>query len=59
MAEARRILSYFELPKKAQPPKSIWHSVKKCTDFVEKNLNPGDKKNSDGGYLEFSDKEIE
>jgi len=57
IAEARRILSYLaNLPKKAQPPKAIWHSQDKCAEFIETNmkLESGDQNEQ---FLEFEDEE--
>jgi hypothetical protein len=57
VSEARRILSYFELPEKAHPPKAIWHSPTKCADFIRTAM---DLKNpSDQQFLEFNDSEVE
>jgi hypothetical protein len=54
--EARRILSFFQLPKASQPPKAIWHSSEKCANFIEASFkNPGQDKQ----YLEFNDSEVE
>lgn len=57
VGEARRILEFFKLPTKAQPPKAIWHSSEKCAEFVRKAL---DVTNAERPMmLEFSDSEIE
>jgi hypothetical protein len=58
VSEARRILSYIQnLPKKAMPPKSIWHSSTKCAEFIETNMNP-DNLNKQT-FLEFEEPEIQ
>lgn len=57
VSESRRIISYHrELPDKDRPPKSIWHSYKKCAEWIENRMNP-DKKA--GGSFEFIENEVE
>lgn len=36
VSDARRILSYFEIPDDKRPPQSIWHSPDKCSEWVKK-----------------------
>jgi len=55
--EARRIISYLEnLSEEMLPPHSIWHSARKCAQWI-KDHQPG--KNTGTGMLEFSDREVE
>lgn len=56
MTEARRILSYYEMPEEGQPPKSLWHSPDKCNDWIKRYFDK-DNKGSKGGDLVFSDYE--
>jgi hypothetical protein len=54
--EARRILSYFEIPEDKRPPRSIWHSPDKCSDWIKKAFDP-DAKDKPGSMLMFDDAE--
>lgn len=61
VTEARRILSYYQhLGEQQRPPKSIWHSTKKCEKWI-KDHDPfkkdGDK--SGGSALDINDWERE
>jgi hypothetical protein len=60
VAEARRILSYHHnLPEEQRPPKSIWHSIKKCEKWIEDH-NPYDKdKRGPENQISFDDWEQE
>lgn len=62
MAESRRILSYYKnYGDEQRPPKSIWHSVKKCEEWIEDH-NPfkKDKENkTNQGSIGFDDWERE
>jgi hypothetical protein len=42
-----------------QPPKSIWHSVKKCNDWIEAHMPGKDKKSSGGGFIDIEEWERE
>lgn len=56
VSEARRILSYHEhLTEEQRPPPSLWHSVRKCTEYIDAH-RPGR-----GGdpSLTFADHEVE
>lgn len=55
VSEARRIISYFEIPEKMRPPKSIWHSPDKCHKWIEDQYDPDKKGKS--GELTFDDYE--
>lgn len=55
--EARRILSYFQLGEDKRPPKSIWHSPKKCMAWIEARFKDGDKGNT--GKIDINDWERE
>jgi hypothetical protein len=55
--ESRRIISYLEnLTEEMMPPQSIWHSARKCHNWIKAH-QPGNKEGS--GMLEFSDREVE
>ncbi len=42
------------------PPQSIWHSPKKCYQWVkDRRKERYDGKGSSGGFLEFKDTEVE
>lgn len=57
VAEARRILGYLtHLTDEMRPPKSIWHSVKQCNEWIDSH-RPGSSSNS--GMFEFNDHEIQ
>jgi hypothetical protein len=57
VGEARRILSYHSnLTEEQRPPKSIWHSRKKCADWIDEHM-PG--RESAGGNITFNPNEIE
>ncbi len=61
VVEARRILSYYKnYTDEQRPPKSIWHSVKKCEAWIEDH-NPfdKDKKGVSEAQLSFDDWETE
>lgn len=58
VAEARRILSYMELPEEQQPPESIWHSSGKCREWIKQH-NPFAKDKMGSGMLEFDDSQVE
>jgi hypothetical protein len=60
VSEARRILSYYKnYSDEQRPPRSIWHSSKKCDDWIEKH-SPFDKdKKADEGMFAFDDWEKE
>lgn len=58
VAEARRINSYHKLPKDAMPPKSIWHSYKKCNKWIEDHQTGG-KEQGQSGMLDIEDWEQE
>lgn len=58
VAEARRCISYIQnLPGDMQPPRSLWHSRRKCAEWIE-NHQPG-KESDSGGHFVFSDNERE
>lgn len=60
VSETRRILSYLKnLTEDQQPPKSIWHSQKKCADFIERAMKVNTKGTGASQFLEFADKELE
>lgn len=59
--EARRILGYHaHYGDEQRPPKSIWHSIKKCDQWI-KDHNPFEKDKPKGNeaQLEFADWERE
>lgn len=58
VSEARRILSYYELPDDHRPPKSIWHSAEKCSDFIEHSYKQMAGGGSGSGRLELEDSEL-
>lgn len=42
------------------PPKSIWHSPKKCVQWVkDRRDDRTSKKDGSGGFLEFKETEVE
>lgn len=48
VTEARRIIGYLKhLPEEQRPPRSIWHSSKKCQKWIEDH-NPYKKDNERG-----------
>lgn len=55
--EARRIISYFELPEDKRPPKSLWHSAEKCSKWIEKAFDS--KGGGKSEVLTFDDAERE
>lgn len=57
MAEARRIISYYELPERVQPPKSIWHSYEKCKKWIDDHWSADSDKGK--GTLDFGEDDIE
>lgn len=57
VVEARRILSYFEIPEDKRPPQAIWHSPDKCSKWIKKAFDPKEK--GSGGGLNFEDFERE
>jgi hypothetical protein len=58
VAEARRIISMLKIPDDMRPPKSIWHSSKKCEQWV-KNHKPGAKDQGKSGMIDIEDWERE
>jgi hypothetical protein len=61
VVEARRILSYHQhLPDEQRPPKSIWHSLKKCQAWIEEHNPYKDSKDkTPQGQLSLDDWEHE
>lgn len=57
VSEARRIISYFEIPEDKRPPKSLWHSPTKCNDWIKKAFDVKDKGGQ--GIMSFDDAERE
>ncbi len=58
VAEARRILSYLtNVPKKALPPKAIWHSPDRCAEFIEEHMKFDSNENEQ--FIEFQDDEMQ
>ena len=56
VGEARRILSYISnVPPKAMPPKALWHSPKKCKEYIDAHLDS----TASPGMLEFAESEVE
>jgi len=59
VVEARRILSFFEhLTEEQRPPKSIWHSAKKCARYIEDHA-PGKEGGGSSAMYFDSDREVE
>jgi hypothetical protein len=60
VAEARRILSYLKhLGEEQRPPKSIWHSPKKCDKWIEDHDPYKKDKQGGGSALDIDDWERE
>jgi hypothetical protein len=59
--EARRIIFMMEnVTDEEMPPKSIWHSPKKCVQWVkDRRDDRTSKKDGSGGFLEFKETEVE
>lgn len=60
VTEARRILAYFKnYGDDQRPPKSIWHSVKKCEKWIEEHDPMKDHKKVKSNKIDISDWERE
>jgi hypothetical protein len=62
VSEARRIISYQKLTDDVMPPKEIWHSAKKCGEWIEARYKDrSEGKNTSGGKIDinFEDWETE
>lgn len=55
--EARRIISYFEIPEDKRPPRSIWHSADKSSEWVKKAFDIKGEGGGDNAFLNFDDAE--
>ena len=55
--EARRILGLYEIPEDKRPPKAIWHSADKCSEWIKKAYDP--KAEGRSNEMTFDDAERE
>lgn len=63
VAEARRIIFMTNnVSEDEMPPKSLWHSPRKCVEWIKARRDekyPKDGRKSSGGFLEFKENEVE